>query len=117
MDEGLGLSASTTSAAVAWQGGEAPFGTTQGSIATEPPGKDELTGWLQEAVGLHVIDALACARILFADGCRSASDIGLLVEEGELSDALPKVMRIKITRVCIQARNVPMAETPKPPNA
>ena len=117
VDEGLGLSASTTSAAVAWQGGEAPFGTTQGSIATEPPGKDELTAWLQEAVGLHVIDALACARILFADGCRSASDIGLLVEEGELSDALPKVMRIKITRVCIQARNVPMAETPKPPNA
>ena len=64
----------------------------------EAPGMDALRLWLQETVKLHSTDAAVCAQALFFDGCRCADDIGLLVEACELSDAIPKVMKIKIAR-------------------
>ena len=59
-------------------------------------GMDEVAKWLEEDIGLDAVDAMTCANILFAEGCRSKEDVSLLAEYDELPEDIPKVMCMKL---------------------
>lgn len=68
--------------------------------STGSPAMAELAGWLQQ-IGVPSRDALTCAQLLFADGCRFVDDVYMLAEADELPVDMPKVMRMKIMRACV----------------
>ena len=61
-------------------------------------GMDAVAKWLEEDIGLEAVDAMTCAHLLFAEGCRSKEDVSLLAECGELPTDIPKKMRQKVMK-------------------
>ena len=54
--------------------------------------------WLISARGLHEVDAAEQADTLYGEGCRDVDDVRMLVDDNELPELIPRVMKKKMIK-------------------